>query len=329
LVARACGERIVNHPLRDIRVRSWSPNWARELAQVIEITNEVLPKLRELSVTATAEAGFEALSMTRSTVSSLAMLFHLATEGAFKSAITLAGPQGGILREEIGKLKELQEQASALKSRLRRIYQPTIFELDFCDNCIQRWTEANKAFFLFRGFKRAAARKMLSLHSSDKVEGDIGEDLSVLHQLKNLHCEVEKLRDIRTFYGKNWSGLETDTRESNRWIQLSDQISTLVRSIQSDSSNHSIGAQLVNFFSKLTAEKIGSSPIVNFLQLWKQAEAALTGLSELTRIESIPSSAAWIEELIAIVSRWESNLGRASAWIDWNCISEKGQEVGL
>src|SRR6202008_3531152 len=64
-------------------------------------------------------------------------------------------------------------------------------------------------------------------------------------------------------------------------------------------------------------------------KVWKKTDAVLTRLSELTRIDPIPSSAGWIDELLVIVSRCKANLGRANAWMDWNSISEKGPEIGL
>lgn len=48
---------------------------------------------------------------------------------------------------------------------------------------LQRWTEANNAFLLFRGFKQAAVRKVLNPYSPEKVRGDIRTDLFILHQL--------------------------------------------------------------------------------------------------------------------------------------------------
>jgi hypothetical protein len=319
---------IVQHPLREIRATNWSPNWARELVPVIEQTIEILPKLRELFVALTAEIGLEGLPMTQSRAGALAQLFQLATQAAFQRALALAAPQGDILRAEIKKLKDLQAQARTLKSRLNGTYEPTVFELDF-DAWLQRWTEANKAFFLFRGFKRAAVRKALNPHSPDRVRGDIGKELFVLHQLAGLREQAEKLGGILALYGKDWAGLDTDAGEMDAWLQLSDQISILVRSIESDPSNHSAGSQLFNYLGGLTPQKISSQPIADLSKVWKQTDAVLTRLSELTRIDPIPSSAGWIDELLVIVSRWKANLGRANAWMDWNSISEKAPEIGL
>jgi hypothetical protein len=43
---------------------------------------------------------------------------------------------------------------------------------------VLQWTEANNAFFLFRGFKQAAVRKVLNPYSPEKVRGDM-----ILHQV--------------------------------------------------------------------------------------------------------------------------------------------------
>jgi hypothetical protein len=319
---------IVHHPLREIRTTDWSPNWARELVLVIEETIEILPKLRELFVVLTAEIGLQGIPMIQSRAGALAQLFQLAAQEAFRRALALVPPHGDILRSEINKLKDLQAQAKALKSRLNRTYEPTVFELDF-DSWLQRWTEANNAFFLFRGFKRADVRKALNPHSPDRVRGDIGKDLFILHQLAGLREQAEMLGGIRALCGEDWAGLDTDAREMDAWVQLSDQISILVRSIESDPSNHSAGSQLINYLGALTSRKISSSPIADLSKVFTQTDAVLTRLSELTRIEPIPSSTGWIDELLVIVSRWKANLGRASAWMDWNSLAEKGLEIGL
>jgi very-short-patch-repair endonuclease len=319
---------IVHHPLREIRGTNWSPNWARELVEVIDQTIETLPKLRELLVVVTAEIGFQGLLMTKPSAGALAQLFQLAAQEAFKKAFALARPHGDIVRAEIKKLKDLQEQAKTLKSRLKRSYEPTVFDLDF-DAWLQRWTEANNAFFLFRGFKRAAVRKVLNPHSPDKVQGDIGKDLFVLHQLATLREQAAKLGGIQALFGKDWAGLDTGTGEMDSWVQLSDQISDLFRSIESDPSSHSAGSQLLSFLSGLTSQEVSSPPIADLSRVWNQTDAVLTRLSELTRVDPIPSSVGWIDELLVIVSRWKANLGRASAWMHWNSISEKGPEIGL
>jgi very-short-patch-repair endonuclease len=319
---------IMHHPLREIRATAWSPNWTRELVLVIEQTIEILPKLRELLVAVTAGIGLHGIPMVQSRVGALAELFELATQETFRSALALVPPHGDILRAEIKALKDLQAQARPLKSRLNRTYEPTVFGLDF-DSWLQRWTEANNAFFLFRGFKRAAVRKVLSEHSPDRIRGDIGKDLFNLHQLAGLRTKAEALGGIRALCGEDWVGLDTDAGKLDAWVRLSDQISMLVRVIESDPSNHSAGSQLFNYLGALTPQDVSTSPIAVLPRVWKQTGAVLARLNELTRIEPIPSSSGWIDELLVIVSRWRGNLGRASAWMDWNSLAEKGLEIGL
>jgi very-short-patch-repair endonuclease len=318
----------VHHPLREIRATNWSPNWARELVPVIDQAIEILPKLRELLVVVSAEIGFQGIPLIQSKARALAQLFELATQGTFRRALALVLPHGDVLRAEINKLKDLQAHAKLLKGRLNRTYEPTVFELDF-DSWLQRWTEANKTFFLFRGFKRAAVRKVLNPHSPDEVRGDIGKDLFVLNQLAGLREQAEVLGGIRALCGEDWAGLDTDVDEMDAWVQFSDQISILVQSIDSDPSNRSTGSQLIDYLSALTPQKISSSPIADPSKVWKQTDAILTRLRDLTRIEPIPSSTGWIDELLVIVSRWKANLGRAGAWMDWNSLAEKGPEIGL
>jgi hypothetical protein len=79
----------------------------------------------------------------------------------------------------------------------------------------------------------------------------------------------------------------------------------------------------------LILQKIGSSPIAVLSSVWRQTDAVLTRLSELTGIEPIPASTGWIDELLEIVCRWKANLRLASMWMDWNSLVEKGPEVGL
>jgi very-short-patch-repair endonuclease len=319
---------IVHHPLQEIRATNWSPNWARELALVIEQTIEILPKLRELLVAAIAEIGLQGIHMTQSRARALAKLLELATQGASRRALALVLPHGETLRAEIKKLKDLQIQGKLLKSRLNRSYEPTIFELEL-DSWLQRWTEANNAFFLFRGFKRAAIRKVLNPHSPDGIRGDIGKDLFILHKLAGLRGQAEVLGGIQALCGEDWAGLDTDAGKMDAWVQLSDQISILLRSIESDPANQSAGSQLINSLGALTLQKIGASPIGDLSNVWKQTDAVLTRLSELARIEQIPTSTDWIDELLEIVSRWKANLGLASTWMDWNSLAERGPEVGL
>jgi hypothetical protein len=281
----------VHHPLREIRATDWSPNWARELVLVIEQTTEILPKLRELLVAVTAGIGLEGIPMVQSRAGALAELFELATQGTFRSALALVPPHGDILRAEIKALKDLQAQAKPLKSRLNRTYESTVFELDF-DSWLQRWTEANNAFFLFRGFKRAAVRKVLGQHSPDRIRGDIEKDLFNLDQLAGLREKAEALGGIRALCGEDWAGLDTDVSKMDAWIRLSDQISMLVRAIESNPSNHSAGSLLLNYLGALTPQNISSSPIADLPNVWTQTGAVLTRLSELTRIEPIPSRVA-------------------------------------
>ena len=117
----------MQHPLREIRGTSWSPNWVRELVLVIEQTFETLPKLKELLVAVTAGIGLQGIPMVQSREGALAELFELAAQGTFQNALALVSPHGDILRAEITALKELQAQAKPLQSRLNRIYEPTVF----------------------------------------------------------------------------------------------------------------------------------------------------------------------------------------------------------
>ena len=52
----------MQHPLREIRGTSWSPNWVRELVLVIEQTVEFLPELKELLAVVTAENGLNGVA---------------------------------------------------------------------------------------------------------------------------------------------------------------------------------------------------------------------------------------------------------------------------
>jgi very-short-patch-repair endonuclease len=261
-------------------------------------------------------------------VEALAQLYQLATQGSFRRSVALVPPYGDKLRLEINKLKDLQAQAKPLKGRLNRNYEPTVFELDL-DSLLKRWTEANNAFFLFRGFKRAAVRKVLNPHSPDRVRGDIGKDLFTLHKLASLREQAEEIGGIRALCGEAWAGLDTDACEMDEWVHISNKISILVQSIESENPNHLAGSKVIEYLGTLSSQKINSSPIADIPRIWIQANQVLTRLSELTRIDPIPSSAGWIDELLVTVSRWKANLGRANAWMDWNSLAEKGMEIGL
>jgi hypothetical protein len=89
------------------------------------------------------------------------------------------------------------------------------------------------------------------------------------------------------------------------------------------------GSKVIKYLDALSWQEINSSPIADLPKIWIQANEVLTRLSELTRIDPIPSSAGWIDEVLVILSRWKANLGRANAWMDWNSLAEKGMEIGL
>ena len=189
-----------NHPLAEIKTTNWSPVWASQLVQTCEELARAIPTSKNLVTTFSARIGADHFSDHQNTFLAFVRLEELlAREGIGKARFFL-GTDGQTVRQAADKLLAAQESRAKLQKRCSVAFRPSVFTVDLKD-LTRQWNEANKAFFLFRYFRKSKVRRQLQPHTDGKVPGDIRNDLFLLSQIDALQREASGLESLKPLFG--------------------------------------------------------------------------------------------------------------------------------
>ena len=62
---------------------------------------------------------------------------------------------------------------------------------------------------------------------------------------------------------------------------------------------------------------------------WGQVEGLLPKLQKLTGHSFLLTGTNWLDEVLAVISKWKANIGRANTWMNWNSVSSQAGVIGL
>jgi hypothetical protein len=55
----------------------------------------------------------------------------------------------------------------------------------------------------------------------------------------------------------------------------------------------------------------------------------LPKMQQLTGHLFLLTGTRWLDEVLAVISRWKANIGRANTWMNWNSVSSQARMIGL
>jgi very-short-patch-repair endonuclease len=321
-----------NHPLTEIKTTNWSPVWASQLVQTCEELARAIPNFKNLVTTFSTHFGADHFSDHQNNFPAFVRLEELLAREEFGKARFFLGSDAQTVRQAADKLLSAQESRAKLQKRCSGTYLPSVFTVDLKE-LARQWNEANKAFFLFRYFRKSKVRRQLQPHTDDKVPGDIRNDLFSLTQIDVLQRDASGLESLKPLFGEGWMGIETETSEVKNWVGLADSLIAQTKAMANETDEKLTEGMVRGFLDERFANNILNPPSVvgsqSLQAAWGQVEVLLPKMQQLTGRPFLLTGTHWLDEALAVISRWKANVGRANTWMNWKSISLQAGSIGL
>jgi hypothetical protein len=321
-----------NHPLAEIKTTNWSPAWASQFVQTCEELAWAIPNFKSLVTTFGTRLGAEHLSDRQNTFQVFVRLEELLGREEMSQARFFLGKDEETVRQAADKLVSARESRIKLQKSLAGAYRPSITSVDLQD-LSRQWNEAKQAFFLVRYFKKSKVRKQLKLQTDGRVPGDISNDLVLLTQIDTLQKEASGLESLQPLFGAHWMGIETETGEVKKWTILANDLRAQIEGMANGAGAQSSRDKVREFLDERFANsKFSLPPVVNCQSLqaaWGQVEMLLPKMEQLSGHSFLLTGTNWLDEILAVISRWKANVGRANTWMNWKSISAQAGIIGL
>jgi hypothetical protein len=173
----------------------------------------------------------------------------------------------------------------------------------------------------------------LQPHTDGKVPSDIRNDLFLLSQIEVLQTEASGLESLEPLFGERWIGIETETSEVKNWIILADDLLAQIKAMANGADEKSTEDTVRGILDEQFANNIVNPPLVVSSQslqaAWGQVEVLLPKMQQLTGHPFLLTGTNWLDEVLAVISRWKGNIGRANTWMNWNSVSSQAGIIGL
>jgi very-short-patch-repair endonuclease len=321
-----------NHPLAEIKTTNWSPIWAHQFVQTCDDLARAIPNFKNLVTIFGARFGADHFSDQQNTFLTLVRLEELLGREGIAKARFFVGTDEETVRLATDKLLSVQESRAKLGKSFSGTYRPSVFTVDL-EDLARRWNEAKQAFFLIRYFRKSKVRKQLQPHTDGKVPGDISNDLGLLTQIDALQKEASGLQSLKPLFGEGWIGIETETGEVKNWKILADDLCAQIKAMANGAGEKSIKDTVRRVLDERFANNtVHPAPVVSSHSVqgaWGQVEGLLPKMQQLSGHPFLLTGPNWLDEVLAVISRWKANIGRANTWMNWKSISSQAGMIGL
>jgi hypothetical protein len=321
-----------NHPLAEIKTTNWSPVWASQLGQTCDELARAISNFKNLVTTFGARFGANHFGDRQNTFLAFVRLEELLANEEIAKARFFLGTDAQTRRQAADKLLSAQESLAKLQKRCSGSYRPSVFTVDLKD-ITRQWNEADKAFFLFKYFRKSKVRRQLQPHTDGKVPGDIRNDLFLLSQIDVLQREAAGLESLKPLFGEGWIGIETETSDVKNWISLADDLLTQIKALANGADEKSTEDRVRGILDERFANNIVHPPLVvssqSLREAWSQVEMLLPKIQQLTGHPFLLTGTHWLDEVLAVISRWKGNIWRANTWVNWKSVSSQAGIIGL
>ena len=321
-----------NHPLAEIKTTNWSPIWASQFVQTCAELGLTIQNFKNLVTTFGAFFGADHFSDHQNTSLTFVRLEELLARKGIEKARFFLGKDAQTVRQAADQLRSAQEIRAKLQKRCSVAYRPSVFTVDLQD-LTRQWNEASNSFFLVRYFRKSKVRRQLQPHTDGKVPGDIGNDLLLLTQIEVLQKEASELESLKPLFGERWMGIETETGDQKDWIVLADDLLAQIKTVANGADEKATEDTVRRILDERFANKIVNPPPVvsgqSLQAAWGQIEMLLPKILQLTGHPFLLTGTHWLDEVLAVTSRWKANIGRANTWMNWKSVSSQAGIIGL
>jgi hypothetical protein len=309
------------HPLRGIEQTRWMPAWSQEFKRHALTLKSAIAELLRTADTFAAIIGFPPGFYDHADIPRLAHFGELLTALEAPDGILLLGTGSGDRARALRARTALQSRIRDKTRALAAQYDlKAASRLDF--NALHReWKLATESNFLVRNGRQKKVRLSLEPYCSGPVPDDIGRDLIVLHDLKDLLAEAERLRPSFSGIERLFDTVGADSAATEAVVAWA---------IQMDAAIKALGARLDNAAQIFDQTVLLLTDHVDFVAPDGEAGRALIAFQE--KLEATLSSGAalsismnlptttellaftpgWDSELAEAIDRWTENLGKAS-----------------
>src|ERR1700722_11316123 len=128
-------------------------------------------------------------------------------------------------------------------------------------------------------------------------------------------------------------GIETETNELKNWIILGDVLCAQIKAMANGADEESTKQTVRGILEERFANNIVNPPPVvssqSLQSAWGQVEVLLPKMQQLTGHPFLLTGTNWLDEVVAVISRWKGNVGRANTWMNWKSVSSQAGIIGL
>jgi very-short-patch-repair endonuclease len=326
------------HPLRGIEQTKWTPAWAEEFKRHAATFKAAIAELLRTADAFATIIGFPPGFYNHADIPRLARFGELLTAPEAPDGVLLLGPRNG---ERARALRARAALQSRIKDKTRELgahYDlKAASRLDL--NAFQReWKLATESNFLVRSGRQKKVRLSLEPYCSGPVPQDIGRDLIVLHDLKDLLAEAERLRPSFSGIERFFYTVAADSAATEAAIAWAGQMDVAIKTLGARLDN---GPQIFDQTVLLLTDYVGfvapdgdaGRALIAFRE---NLEATLSSGAALSVSMNLPTpgdllafTPGWNSELDQALDRWIENLVKAPQWIRWRAAASAARRDGV
>ena len=326
------------HPLRGIEQTRWVPAWTEEFRRHAAALRAAIAELLRTADAFAAIIGFPAGFCDHADIPRLAHFGDLLTAPEAADGVLLLGARSGESARALRARAALQRRINDKTCELGAQYDLTASSrLDL--NALQHeWKLAIESNFLIRSSRQKRVRLSLEPYCSGPVPEDIGRDLIVLHDLKDLLAEAERLRHAFGGIERLFDTVGADSAATEAAITWAAQMDAGIKTLGARLDNApQIFDQtvliLTDYVEFVGPDGDGGRAFIAFRQ---NLEATLTCGTALGVSMNLPKpgdllgfTAGWKSELAQALDRWTNSLVRAPQWIHWRAAAFAARKDGF
>jgi hypothetical protein len=206
-------------------------------------------------------------------------------------------------------------------------------------NALQReWKLATESNFLVRSGRQKKVRVSLNPYCVGPVPEDIGHDLIVLQDLRDLLAEAERLRLSFGGIERLFDTVGADSAPTESIVAWAAQMDATIRTLGARLDNaplifdHTV-LLLTDYVDFVRPDGDAGRAFVAFRQSF---EATLAGGAALSISMNLPApgnllsfNPEWNSELTQALDRWTDNLVKAPQWIRWCAAASSARSDGM
>lgn len=327
VVADVCGS-IKEHPLRELKIDSYSQTAKTELKELLEREIALCRKTKSSANELLRLLGGKLVVNTHAAHNELAELVKILTETKYLSAILLKANNISEVISQIRQIIPHGVERDQIRNELSSKFTKAILDIE-AEQLLAEWNLSQSKWFLPKLLSQNKIAKTLRVYA---INGQLAKENipQILATIIKYQNEKQFIISKSNYYVDIFGGLWEDWDRMNDCCDSALMVSDKIISLSGDIS---IGVQVRNSLADNLSQGIDAFMSVNrdkiqtYISSYKELSAVNDELIKKTGV--IFDNENWIEANIALSERLFANIEFLRDWCNWNRIKQQANEIGL